>query len=195
MAKQGLLTTADPLIYPEFIKLLENLRKDQDYIWELYVLLSVAMGLRSYDVRTLRWEEVLDKGYVCKTEHKTNKTRKIKLHKTVACRIRNLYILLNKPAKDSYIFLNKTTDRPFTIWTINRKVRTFKVKYNLNIKAFSSHSFRKTFGRRIYDTSENKSDALIKLQEMLNHTNPRITLRYIGLVQKDIDDAYNKITI
>ena len=39
----------------------------------------------------------------------------------------------------------------------------------------------------------NKTDAVIKLQGIFNHTNPQITLRYIGVRQEEITGIYGMI--
>ena len=49
----------------------------------------------------------------------------------------------------------------------------------------SNHSLRKTFSYHLYKTY--KDVAL--LQELLNHSSPSITLRYIGISQDNIDES------
>lgn len=110
-------------------------------------------------------------------------------------KIKQLYALMDSPEKEGFVFKNIITNQPYSIWTVNRQIKYFKFKYKLKIRAFSTHSFRKTFGRHVYEMSENKSEALIRLQRALNHSDPQTTMRYIGLVQDDIDQIYDTISL
>ena len=54
------------------------------------------------------------------------------------------------------------------------------------------HSFRKTFGRQVYNmNSENSELALVKLMELFNHSSIAITKRYLGLRQEEILETYD----
>ena len=52
-----------------------------------------------------------------------------------------------------------------------------------------THTLRKTFGYHVYQ--EEKDVAL--LQDIFNHSAPYITLKYIGVNQDAIDQAYQKL--
>lgn len=195
MAQKGRTTTADYLPQKEYLRLLECLNKDREYLWELYAVLGFATGCRASDVLALKWKEVLGRNYIVKLEQKTQKLREIKIGESVQACIQHLYLSLGSPEQEQYIFYNKATQTPYSIWTINRKIKMFKFKYKLNIRAFSSHSYRKTLGRYVYDSKRNKSESLLLLQKMLNHKNSQTTMCYIGLVQSDIDQIYDSIHI
>lgn len=62
-------------------------------------------------------------------------------------------------------------------------MKEWKAKYKLDIENFSTHTFRKTFGRYVYDTSENKSEALLLLNRIFNHSNIEIT-KYTSALEK-----------
>ena len=47
---------------------------------------------------------------------------------------------------EQYIFLSPRTGKPYSLEYINRLLKVFKVRYRLPIRAFSTHTFRKTFG-------------------------------------------------
>ena len=71
-------------------------------------------------------------------------------------------------------------------------LKEIKAIYKLNIKNFSSHSMRKTFGRQIFNMSgENSEMALVKLMQIFNHSNMGITKRYLGLKDEEIKEAYD----
>lgn len=52
-----------------------------------------------------------------------------------------------------------------------------------NIK-IGSHSMRKTFGTQFMKINENDEDALTYLSEMFNHSNEKITRKYIGMTSE-----------
>ena len=52
--------------------------------------------------------------------------------------------------------------------------------------AVGTHTMRKTFGYHHY--KQYKDVAM--LQMIFNHTNPKLTLRYIGISQDEIEESY-----
>ena len=52
-----------------------------------------------------------------------------------------------------------------------------------------THSLRKTFGYHYYQ----KTNDIAILQDIFNHSDPAITLRYIGINEDTIADAYASI--
>jgi integrase len=77
---------------------------------------------------------------------------------------------------------------------INRHLKAIKQRYNLDIEHFSSHSLRKTFGRKVVDSAGEHSEmALIKLSEIFNHSSPMITRRYLGLRAEELEDIYDAL--
>ena len=74
---------------------------------------------------------------------------------------------------------------------INRHLKTIKQQYGLKVQNLSSHSFRKTFGRKIVQNAGEQSEmALIKLSEIYNHASPMITRRYLGLRAEELNEIY-----
>ncbi len=192
---KGQLTTADYLSYDEYRKLLQGLEQDGLYLWETYCWLSFCTAFRASDVRSLRWRDVLHRKELLRTEQKTRKTRLVKFSEDVQHKTTELYGLLGCPDKEGYIFLNPETGRPYSLEHINRKLKVFRVRYRLGIRAFSTHTFRKTFGRYVYETHGRTSEALVLLNQIFKHKNLDTTRRYIGLAQEDIDKVYMSIRL
>jgi integrase len=48
-----------------------------------------------------------------------------------------------------------------------------------------AHTLRKTFGFHAYKGSTD----IVLLQQIFNHSSPSVTLRYIGIIQDDIDNV------
>jgi len=193
MAKKNQLTTADHLEYSEYLKLVDGLHEDKEYFWELYARLSFCTACRASDVLQLRWVDVLDKTETVVLEKKTGKPRKISFNKSVRDKLRELWTLMGCPNKALYIFQTNRTGQPITIQNVNQQLKLFKYKYRLNINHFSTHTFRKTFGRYVYDTNGHSAESLILLNKILNHSNIQVTKTYIGITQDEINDVFNSI--
>ena len=195
MAKKNQLTKSDYLPMPEFKKLLKELHKDKKYIWELYARISFCTALRCSDVLSLTWHDIINRCSLTITEKKTGKTRKIPFNLQTQDRIDEAYILMKKPNPNDLVFYNRKTRKPFTIQYINKLAKGWKEKYGLIIGNFSTHTFRKTFGRYVYDTSKDKSEALILVNSILNHSTIDVTKVYIGLRQDEVNSVFNSINL
>lgn len=192
---RGQLTTADYLPIDTFRKLLGALEKDGEYLWETYCWLSFCTAFRASDVRALRWRDVLNRQELVRIERKTKKSRLVKFNKEVRDKTWYLYGSLGCPDVNGYIFENPQTGRPYSLEHINRLLKVFRSRYKIPIRAFSTHTFRKTFGRYVYEMSGRTAEGLILLNQIFRHSNLETTRRYIGLAQEDIDKVFASIRL
>lgn len=193
MAKKNQLTTADHLEFPEYQKLLNGLHKDKEYLWEMYARLAFCTACRASDVLKFRWIDVIDKAETVVEEQKTGKARRIRFNRSVQEKLKELWALMGHPNKALYIFQSPRTGEPMTIQNINQRLKQFKYRYQIQIGNFSTHTFRKTFGRYVYDQNGHSAESLILLNKILNHSNIQVTKAYIGITQDEINDIYNSI--
>ena len=193
MALKNQLTTSDHMEYSQYEKLLDGLHKDKLYFWELYARLAFCTACRAGDVLKLRWIDILDKDETTVVEQKTKKARRITFNKSVKSKIHKMWELLGCPNRAEYVFKNPKSDNAITIQYVNQKLKTFRVKYQIKIDHFSTHTFRKTFGRYVYDKSDHSAESLILLNKILNHSNIQITKTYIGITQEEIRSIYDSI--
>lgn len=190
---KGQLTTADYLPIAEFHKLINSLEKDGEYMWEAYCWLSFCTAFRCSDVRTLRWCDVLNRTELVRIEKKTKKSRLVKFSSDVQRKTQELYDLSGCPNVNNLILYNTKTGKPYSIVHINRRLKVFKAKYRMKIRAFSTHTFRKTFGRYVYELMKRSPEALVLLNQIFKHSTIETTRRYIGLAQEDIDKVFMSI--
>jgi integrase len=193
MAKKNRLTTSDYLEYQEYERLLLTLREDKLYLWELFARLSFCTACRASDVLNMKWQDVLSKEKVAVTEIKTGKSRIITFNNSVRKKINELYKLLGSPSCDNYIFQGEKSNGHFSIQYVNRKLKDFKFKYKLDVGNFSTHTFRKTFGRYVYEKNEKSLESLVLLNKIFNHTNLNVTETYIGITQDSINRVFDSI--
>lgn len=193
MAKKNQLTTSDYLEYSEYERMVKCLHEHHQYLWELYARLAFCTACRAYDVRHLKWGDVLGKKNTVIEEHKTRKARNLFFNDSVRTRLQRLYEALGSPDENQYIFLSKRTGEPMTIQYINKKLKEIKHKYKVKIGNFSTHTFRKTFGRYVYETNGRSAESLVILNKILNHSSIQITKTYIGITQDEINDVFASI--
>lgn len=194
MAKKGVLTKSDYLPYEEFLSTLEKLREDRLYWEELYFTIAFASALRVSDIRMLKWDNVLNKNSIILIEKKTKKNREVRLNDEAVGIIKELYTLMGKPSINSCLF-EGYKNKPMGIWQINKRLKDVKDRYNLSIDHFSTHSFRKTFGRYLYEANGRSQESLMMLKEVLNHSNVGTTYTYIGIRTDEINKFINGLQL
>lgn len=194
MGAKGVSTTADYLPFPEYLRLLQRLHADGFYQWEAYAKISFFTALRVTDVRSTCWKDILGKSELVKVEKKTGKTRHITINKEMQEEIQTLYHLLGQPNPNQSIICNPCTGKAYSREQINHVLKVFRYKYKLKIRAFSTHSFRKTFGRYVYESMGRTGEALIILNQIFQHKDMDTTRRYIGLLQEDVANVYASLS-
>ncbi len=193
MSKKHSYTTADYLPWDTMLILVRRLFKDGKYRMSLLVACGCFFGLRISDLLTLTWEQILGESFSL-YEKKTGKHREIKVNAGVRDHIRDCFAALKIRDSKEKCFLNKYGD-VISIQRVNVILKEIRVKYGLvGIDHFSTHSFRKTFGRKVVEMAgENSEMALIKLAELFNHSSTAITRRYLGLRQQELREVYDSL--
>jgi integrase len=187
MSLKGSRTTADFLPWNDMLVLVQKLERDGDMMFSLLIALGCYTGLRISDIKKLRWKDVQGQSQIHITEHKTGKLRTVHLHEDVRDRIEKTCQEI-APFEEEFIFVS-SHGSVYSIQYINRKLKNIASTYKLDIR-FSTHSFRKTFGRRIWSKNGYSEKSLILLSQIFNHSNVAITKRYLGIRDKEIKDVY-----
>ena len=186
-------TTSDYIEWNTMLNLVRRLYKDGDYRMSLLIGCGSFFGLRISDLLSLDWNMLLGGDSFVLTEKKTGKRRIIKINADFKKHIVDCYNALQITDMNEKCFLSKK-NVVFSIQRVNVRLKEIKSKYNLKIEHFSTHSLRKTFGRRVVASAgENSEMALIKLSELFNHSTPQITRRYLGLRQEELMEVYDAL--
>jgi len=184
-------TTADYLEWNQAINLIRKLYDDKEYQMSLLIGIGIFFGLRISDILSIKYSQILDKDEVEIIEKKTKKKREIKINPQLKKHITACCEKLNPNKLDDFIFKSQK-NTVYSVQRINVILKEIKIKYNLKIKNFSSHSLRKCFGKEVFNQSgKNGELALIKLSEVFNHSNPSVTKRYLGITKQEIQDTYD----
>lgn len=194
MSLKNSYVTSDYVEWDTMLALIHKLYRNQEYRMSLLIGCGSFFGLRISDLLTLTWSMLLDSNSFIIIEKKTKKRREIKVNYGFQKHILDCYKKLNIKDKNEKCFISRKRT-VYSVQRINNLFKEIKVKYNLKVEHFSTHSMRKTFGRKIVEASkENSEFALIKLAELFNHTDVQTTRRYLGLRSEELLEAYNLLS-
>jgi integrase len=185
MSKKGSTTTADYIDFEKASSVGQKLLKvDKTKVIGLYILMAINTGLRISDLLTLKFDDVTGEKLKL-VEKKTRKNRQIKLNENV----RNALNYFQPIGGSGYLFLSQKGGT-YTTQSLNRILKDVfkKEARTLNI---SSHSLRKSFGRKVYENNGESEKALTYLSELFNHSSQRITRQYLGIRQEELNDIYD----
>ena len=170
-----------------------NLLKQKNPRDLLLFVLGINTGLRISDILPLKLGDVKDKkgdpkDYVYLTEKKTHKQRKIVFNSEVK---KALQIYFNKSEKydlDSYLFTSSRDDknRPMSKVRAWQLINSWAREVGI-IERIGTHTLRKTLGYQM-----RKSGIAIEIiQRMLGHSSVKVTSRYIGIDQEELEKVAN----
>ena len=178
----------EPIRKVKDIQLVSKLLSDNPRNHLLF-LMGINNGLRTGDLLKLRVKLIrhLKSGDTLTIiESKTGKENFLAVNKTVYKAL-NRYLQSVKPEDGDFVFKSRKRNGPLTIQAVNSLVKkwTREAKINGN---FGAHTLRKTFGyvqRTEYDVG------FEVLAKRFNHSSPTITMRYLGIQDKEVKSILN----
>ena len=195
MSNKGTKTTTSGLDWNSAMGLLARLKNDDKMREYLLIAAGIYLGLRIGDLLNLKWEDVLDKDEFQITESKTGKQRKITVNrflKDVLIYVADKLTREGTFNPQGFMFCNKYGNK-LTRQYVNLLLHEVCNDYNIKAQNPSTHTLRKTFGKRVWE-SDNKSErALVYLSEIFSHSSLSVTKKYIGITDKIIADVYMKL--
>lgn len=195
MALKNQKTTTGFIQWDTFSSLILKLQRDGEYKFCLLIATGSFTGLRISDILSLQWNQLLDKDVLDVNEKKTKKHRKLKINSDLKDIINKCYVQMNKPSVDSYVFSNKYGTQAIRIQWVNHKLKQLFNEYSIKTTNASSHTLRKTFGRRIWELNNHSEKSLVLLSEIFNHSSVQITKRYLGIKQEELFDCYDQLSL
>ncbi len=183
--------TSDYMEWDVMLSLIRKLYRDGNYRMSLLISCGCFFGLRISDILTLTWSMLLDDEKFVLNEKKTNKRRVVKINADFQQHIKQCHDALRIKNDNEKCFLSQKK-MVYSTQRINVLFKEIKKQYNLKIEHFSTHTMRKTFGRKVFESAgENANMALIKLSEIFNHSNVSITKIYLGIREKELLETYD----
>lgn len=175
-------------------KTLETMKKilrasnQRDYC--LFIL-GINSGLRISDLLTLKVSDVCDSGKIKDRivirEKKTNKLKDFPLGETSKKALKEYAVTL-KPGQA--LFASRKGYKPITrqqaYRILNDAARDIGIKEQIG-----THSLRKTFGYHAFQSGVD----ITRIQKLLNHSSPSVTLAYIGITQDELDKVYMNLNL
>lgn len=178
--------TVEPIRSKQQIKQVEEYLAKKNKRNRLLFALGTNSGLRVSDILNLNISDVRDKTHIEIKEQKTSKFKKFPINDKLK-KLRQEFI--KDKEDDELLFLSqkqKRLDRSQAYRMLNEACRAVGISVNIG-----THSMRKSFGYHHYKQFKD----VAMLQMIFNHSNPRITLRYIGIEQDEIDNSYKQFVL
>jgi integrase len=148
----------------------------------LLFTLGINSGLRISDLLKLTVEDVM-KDRITIREKKTGKTKDFPLSET--CKKAIGEYLKETGLNEGTVFPSRKGGHPLSrvhaYRILNEAAKQIGIK-----EAVGTHTLRKTFGYHAYQGGAD----ITKIQKLLNHSAPSITLAYIGITKDQLDEVY-----
>jgi integrase len=179
----------------DFISIITRLEKDENYKFCLLISIGVFTGLRISDLLSLTYLDLLSNETFTLREMKTKKQRSIKVNKDLKEIVSRIVSKSNITNLNQLIFINKYGTKSIDKSYVNVKLKELVKKYRLKLDGnVSTHTFRKTLGRRVMEVNNYSNESLVLLMELFGHSSMNITKRYLGIREQEIHNVYDSLT-
>ena len=167
-------------------------RKGGDY--ELLFVMGINTALRIGDLLSLSIADVTDNAgnvldVICLIEHKTGKQKRLPVNESLKKALS--WHLAEHPNRKRFepLFISQKGGAlsRSQAWRVLKAAGKF-----VGLQNIGTHSLRKTFGYHVYIKSGCDIGAV---QKLLNHSVPKITLKYIGIDKERIDNLYMELNL
>ncbi|MEN6315970.1 MAG: site-specific integrase [Clostridiaceae bacterium] len=153
----------------------------------LLFALGIYTGLRISDYLQLRVIDVKSKDYINVIESKTGKENSIPINEELKPILRRYC-----SGKREYEYLFKSRRGNNTPISRIQAYRILKLAAReFDIACIGCHTTRKTYGYMLYKLTED----IELVKSCLNHSDSKITARYIGIDKEEKDQAIKKISL
>jgi integrase len=148
------------------------------------LVIEANLGLRISDILKLKLSSFVKDGDRYRldiVEQKTGKQRTFTVPVVIYNYIK-MYVLENGIKPHEIIF-------PITERAVQKQLK--RVTDFLEIEGIGTHSFRKFYATRIYNQNGHN---IILVQQLLQHSSPAVTQKYIGISSKQLEEAIEQHT-
>lgn len=166
----------------EVKRLVDVLTTDLAFGASYILLFLLSTGARLNEAMQAKWEQVdLENGVwrIPATNSKSKKTRSVPLNDSAVWVLGQLWT----KGKHPFLFVNETTQKPFV--TITRA--WYRLRAKAGIENLRVHDLRHSFASFLV----NGGRSLYEVQQILGHSDPKVTMRYAHLSTKALQEAAN----
>ena len=189
---------ADAMDWDEALEAGDTLIEEGKPIEAMLIIAGCFLGLRISDLLRLKWGDLRDGGLITLRERKTRKSRKMRVNPYLAARARKCMELAGGEP-DGLVFQSREMNPgvPITRQRAGQMLKETKRRLGItSAENLSTHSLRKTFGRKVWLTECERGmgdQALVLLCDVFGHSSVAITKRYLGIRQEEILSVYDKL--
>lgn len=196
MSLIGQKTTTTFLPWETYLSLVAKLERDKNFKFCLLLAIGVNTGLRIGDLLKLKVSDVMRGDTFKIQEGKTGKERNIKINKDLRELLNRVIPKYIEGDKDQLIFLNKYGYQAINKSYVNVKFKDICKQYKIKVDGnLSSHTFRKTLGRRVAEVHNYSDQSFLMLSKLFNHSNTTVTRTYLGITEEEIHELYDSICL
>jgi integrase len=181
--EKGSDITVEPIRKIKDIKAISKLLDSNPRNYLLWIM-GINNGLRASDLVKLKFSQVqgLKVGDAIKIiETKTGKENFLVINKLVHKALQS-YIDKVELDPDDYLFKSRKTYSHISSHTVGKLIRSRASSINLEGQ-YGAHTLRKTWG---YHQRANHGSSYELICKRYNHSSPAITMRYLGIEDKEV---------
>jgi integrase len=191
------MNTVEPIRdLKKILAIKQLLRADPNPRNYLLFTIGVNSALRPSDILNLKVSDILDgkgniKEYMYIIAKKTGKEQKIAINDAMKEAI-EYYIEKDKPySNEQYLFRAKRSGNKLDNVGLFYLIKKWAKAVDLDSERISGHSLRKTWGYQ----ARKQGASIEQISEKLGHRSTRVTRRYIGINQEEINNLEKRINI
>ncbi len=181
------MEAVEPIRDKKKIDAMKKYLKGQSLRNYLLFVLGINSGLRIGDLLKLNVEDVVNKERISIKEQKTGKTRDFPI--SDVCKKAIAEYIKSENATTGALFPSRKGGNPIS------RVMAFIILNDaakaIGLAGCSPHVMRKSFGYWAYQQGID----ITRIQQLLNHSSPGITLRYIGITREELDNVYINLNL
>lgn len=178
----------EPIRSKKQIEALKKYLRGQNVRDYLLFVLGINSGLRISDLLRLTVEDVYNQDRISIREQKTGKKKDFPLSDT--CKKAIQEYVKETGNKSGTLFASRKGGKPIS------RVQAYRIlnegASHVGIKeAVGTHTLRKSFAFHAYESGVD----ITRIQKLLNHSAPSVTLAYIGITKQQLDDIYISLNL
>lgn len=181
------MNTVEPIRNIDSVIDIGNYFKERSQRNYIMYLIGIYSGLRISDILLLQVKDVKYKNSISLREMKTGKEKRFPINPFLK---KALQEYIKDYDMDRYLIKRQGKhNKPITryrAYRIMNEAADYFGFYNIG-----THTLRKTFGYHFYMQTKD----VVTLQKIFNHSDPSVTLAYIGIQQSTINEKMNKFKL